>query len=241
MSQKIRTDALFIDLDGTIVNSINAYKEAVKNGLASIGITKFNKRKVKEIAKNFELNQPLDPILKQLLQKNRKKSFTNQEISHYKNLFIKNYLRTYYAITMEKCKPFKNVHKTLRILSEHFPLILITMRFIPKEQALNELKYWSLHPFFREIITAKDAEKPKPSPDPLIESAKKLNLQLTKCSIVGDSIADIRAGKSAGIKTIGVLSGLYSKKELEKEKPDLILRNINQLPKHIYFPKNKQP
>jgi phosphoglycolate phosphatase-like HAD superfamily hydrolase len=47
---------------------------------------------------------------------------------------------------------------------------------------------------------------------------------------VGDSISDIRAGKSAGATTVGVLSGIYSRKELEREKPDLILESVNFLP-----------
>jgi phosphoglycolate phosphatase-like HAD superfamily hydrolase len=47
---------------------------------------------------------------------------------------------------------------------------------------------------------------------------------------VGDSVADVKAGKNAGAKTVAVLSGIFSHKELEREKPDLILENINQLP-----------
>ena len=53
------------------------------------------------------------------------------------------------------------------------------------------------------------------------------------CVIAGDSVIDIRAGKAAGAKTVAVLSGLYSQKELAEEKPDLILKDITWLPNHV--------
>jgi phosphoglycolate phosphatase-like HAD superfamily hydrolase len=83
---------------------------------------------------------------------------------------------------------------------------------------------------FKLVVTALDACRPKPSPDGLIECARKLAINTCACIFVGDSIADIRAGKAARTKTVAVLSGLFSREELEKEKPDLILENVNKLP-----------
>jgi phosphoglycolate phosphatase-like HAD superfamily hydrolase len=51
--------------------------------------------------------------------------------------------------------------------------------------------------------------------------------------VVGDSVVDIRAGKNAGAKTVAVLSGIFSREELEKEKPDLILESVKELPDFI--------
>ena len=53
---------------------------------------------------------------------------------------------------------------------------------------------------------------------------------MCECVVVGDSVADIKAGKTAGIKTVAVLSGIFSREELESEKPDLILKSVNKLP-----------
>ena len=50
---------------------------------------------------------------------------------------------------------------------------------------------------------------------------------------MGDSVIDVRAGKAAGAKTAAVLSGLYGYDELVKEKPDLILNDVTELPKFI--------
>jgi phosphoglycolate phosphatase len=53
------------------------------------------------------------------------------------------------------------------------------------------------------------------------------------CVIVGDSISDIRAGKAAGTKTIAVLSGIFSFQELAEENPDLIIKDVTELPAFI--------
>jgi phosphoglycolate phosphatase-like HAD superfamily hydrolase len=53
------------------------------------------------------------------------------------------------------------------------------------------------------------------------------------CVIVGDSVTDVRAGKEAGALTAAVLSGLFSRGELAREKPDLILRDVTELPEFV--------
>ena len=47
--------------------------------------------------------------------------------------------------------------------------------------------------------------------------------------ITWNSIIDIKEGKHAGCKTVGVLSGYNSKVQLKKEKPDFIINNIMDL------------
>jgi phosphoglycolate phosphatase-like HAD superfamily hydrolase len=80
------------------------------------------------------------------------------------------------------------------------------------------------------VVTAFDTHRPKPSPETLITCAKRMSIDTCACLVVGDSVADIRAGKAAGAKTVAVLSGIFSCEELENEKPDLILANVNKLP-----------
>ncbi len=46
--------------------------------------------------------------------------------------------------------------------------------------------------------------------------------------LVGDTPKDILAGKEAGVKTIAVATGNYAEIDLEKEKPDLVLKDLTQ-------------
>ncbi|HSI37140.1 MAG: HAD family hydrolase [Phycisphaerae bacterium] len=55
---------------------------------------------------------------------------------------------------------------------------------------------------FDAIVTGDEAEKPKPNPEPLIQVARMLGVDPRKCAYVGDSPADVKAGRAAGMKTI---------------------------------------
>jgi len=220
--RKLRVKALLIDLDGTLVDSTEAYVAAAKSGFATIGLDRFDVKTAREIAKRFELKLPLDDLFTEI---HANRSMIRR--------FLEAYLNAYYAATLTKTKPLPNVHKTLQTLSRSFPLALITLRFISKEQVTGELRHLDFDKYFKAIVTALDVKKPKPYPDALLMGAERLGVPVGECTIVGDSIVDIRAGKSAGARTVAVLSGLFSEKELEKEKPDLIIENIGWLPKFL--------
>jgi len=214
MKKTMKVEGILLDLDGTIVDSKEAYHEAAKTAFKTIGQRMINTKIVTQIPKRLELKLPINDLLK---EGDARK-------------FLDAYLKTYYQVTPVKTKPLPRISETLRKLSKKAKLALITMRYVPKEKVCRELEKFGLAKYFQYIITALDTDDPKPSPEALIKCAKQLDIQMCKCVVVGDSIADIRAGKSAGAKTVGVLSGIFSRNELEKEKPDLILESVNQLP-----------
>jgi len=213
---KLKVKGILLDLDGTIVDSKEAYLEAAKTALQILGQKPPEKRTALEIPKRLEQNLPINGIV-------------NGSVTDFLNV----YLKTYYSVTMEKTKPFPNVQATLEQLSQKMKLALITMRFVPKTQIIMELELFSLAKYFSHIITALDTHKPKPSPEALIKTVKALNVNMCDCVIVGDSVIDVRAGKTAGAKTVAVLSGLFSRAELALEHPDLILNDVTQLPNHV--------
>ena len=52
---------------------------------------------------------------------------------------------------------------------------------------------------------------------------------------MGDARIDIKAGKAAGMKTIGVLTGFDDLKTLGREEPDAIIESVADLPDVINF------
>jgi phosphoglycolate phosphatase-like HAD superfamily hydrolase len=81
-----------------------------------------------------------------------------------------------------------------------------------------------------EIITADDTVKTKPAADPVVECNKRLGISAGRSVYVGDMRLDIKAGKAAGTKTIGVLTGFDDFESLKTEKPDAIINSIAELP-----------
>jgi HAD superfamily hydrolase (TIGR01509 family) len=167
-----------------------------------------------EIPKRLEQNLPIKDLLK---------GIDTQK-------FLDTYLVAYYQATSTKTKLVPKISDTLEKLSKKAKLALTTMRYVPKEEVSKELEKFGIAKYFQHIITALDTLDPKPSPEALIKCAKQLDIQMCECVVVGDSVADVKAGKNAGAKTVAVLSGIFSREELENEKPDLILESVNKLP-----------
>jgi len=213
---KLKAKGIFFDLDGTIVDSREAYVEAARTAFKAMGKEPPEAEAALEIPRRLEQNQPINDIVKGDVHK-----------------FLNVYLRTYYAISAEKTKLIPNIATTLETLSKKAKLALITMRSVPKDAITAELEHFGIAKYFTHIVTALDTHKPKPSPEALTKCIKALDVQICDCIIVGDSVNDIKAGKAAGAKTVAVLSGLFSHKELANEKPDLILENATKLPNHI--------
>ncbi|CED82178.1 Predicted haloacid-halidohydrolase and related hydrolases [Phaffia rhodozyma] len=57
------------------------------------------------------------------------------------------------------------------------------------------------------IVTADDVPKGKPNPDPYLEGAKRLGLDITKCLVVEDAPSGARAGLAAGSEVLAVGTG----------------------------------
>jgi len=212
----LKVRGILFDLDGTIVDSKEAYLEAAKTAFQALGQKAPSTQTALEIPKRLEQNQPIDDIIKADTQQ-----------------FLGVYLKTYYAITEKKTKPIPHVASTLWILQQKAKLAVITMRYVPKAAVLRELERFSLAKYFTHVITALDTHKPKPSPEALIQAVKTMDVQICDCLIVGDSVADIKAGKAVGARTVAVLSGLFSREELAKERPDFILKDVTELPSYI--------
>ena len=65
------------------------------------------------------------------------------------------------------------------------------------------------------VVTRDEVPFAKPDPDLFLAAASRLGVESVSCIVVGDSIWDILAARRAGALGVGVLSGGYSRQELE--------------------------
>lgn len=217
--QRLKVRALLIDLDGTLVDATEALVEAAKRALTTIGFNSISPRIGVEIARKLQSNLPLDDLLNE-----------SGIVGGKRQRFVTAYLDAFHNLTLKKTKPLPNVHMTLRTLSKHLPLALVTRRNISQKQLIKELKRLQFIQHFKAMVTSQDVTQPQPSPEILIKATQKLRVPVKECAFVADSIVDIQAGKAAGAKTIAVLSGLFNRQELETWKPDFIVKSVNCLP-----------
>ncbi|MED1852130.1 HAD-IA family hydrolase [Brevibacillus borstelensis] len=66
------------------------------------------------------------------------------------------------------------------------------------------LKEWGLAPYFDVVIAGDEVTNPKPDPEGILLAMEQLGATPEQTIYVGDSNADIIAGKAAGLVTVGV-------------------------------------
>jgi pyrophosphatase PpaX len=91
--------------------------------------------------------------------------------------------------------------------------------------------------FFDVIVTGDDVEHPKPHPEGINKVLKNLNVSHKEAVFLGDSDADIMAGKQANVHTIGV-HWLPNYHTIEfSVQPDEVYSNINEFFPSLSVPK----
>jgi beta-phosphoglucomutase len=91
---------------------------------------------------------------------------------------------------------------------------------------IHLLKANDLEKYFDAVLTAESISHSKPDPEIFLKTAFKLKASPEKCVVIEDSIFGVKAAKLANMSCIAVLTGVYSKQELEREKPDLIVKTL---------------
>ncbi len=120
------------------------------------------------------------------------------------------------------------VKQSLDSLAAHYPLAVISAR---GERGTQEfLEHHQLTPYFRCVVSGQTTTHTKPWPDPVFWAADKMDVSPKACVMIGDTTVDIRAGRTAGAQTIGVLSGFGDEKELARVQANLILPSVAELP-----------
>ena len=119
------------------------------------------------------------------------------------------------------------VDELLARLHGRYPMAVVSARDERGTRAF--LDHFNLTRYFEVIVTALTAPHTKPYPDPVIYAAQKMNVPPEACLMIGDTTVDMRAGKSAGAQTVGVLCGFGEQAELKRRGADLILQSTPEL------------
>ena len=89
--------------------------------------------------------------------------------------------------------------------------------------------------FFEVVISADEVYNPKPDPEAFLVVANRMGVNPKDCVVIEDSIFGVRAAKAANMKCIAVSTGVYNKKELAKEIPDMLISSLVEKDKILGF------
>jgi N-acetyl-D-muramate 6-phosphate phosphatase len=136
-------------------------------------------------------------------------------------------------LSRHRTKPLKKfilipgVVEMLEALKGRYPMSVVSARH--EKSTMRFLEQFDLVKYFDAVITGLSAPHTKPFPDPIFLAAQKMNVRSEECLMIGDTTVDIRAGKSAGAQTVGVLCGFGEEQELRDMGADLILSNTHEV------------
>ena len=204
---KIKT-GLF-DMDGTLIDSSAAI-------LCS----------VKEAARITGLRIPTDKEIKETIHLPSLLSFrvlySDKDPDEFNSVFLE--------LMRGKFKPMikevPNARMTLELLREKGINIGIvtTKDRVSAEETIRIFRFP-----YDVLLAAGDTARTRPDPEPLLKAIDLLDSSIFHSFYCGDTPQDIVQGRRAGVTTIGLTTGLYSKEELKKEKPDFVFDKIEMV------------
>jgi pyrophosphatase PpaX len=127
--------------------------------------------------------------------------------------------------------PYPGAAECLRTLREAgLRVAAVTAR--SKASSLGSLDQTGLAGLLEFTISAEDVTQTKPHPEALLLALDRLGVAPADAVMVGDTTADIEAGRAAGTTTIGALYGFHGE-PLADSRPDYLVRSIADVPSII--------
>lgn len=107
------------------------------------------------------------------------------------------------------------------------PLAVVTSKL--EVGARRALKLADIEDCFDVVVGIDQTTKHKPDPEPVWYALEKLGVPRERALFVGDSTHDMQAGRAAGVTTVAVLWGPYTRAQLEPTAPDYYVARFSEL------------
>lgn len=184
-SKPNKVEAIIFDLDGVIIDSLDAWFNVFNKTRQHYNFPKISKKEF------------IDKVWGGSIERDVKTYFKGKTIEDIsKHYFSK--MGKFEANT--KLNP--NVKETLKKLKEKkIKLAVVTNTFT--KAASEILEYHKIKDLFDVVLGGDDVENGKPAPDSLLKACKKLNIKPEEAVLVGDTMNDAGAAKNAGMFFIG--------------------------------------
>jgi HAD superfamily hydrolase (TIGR01509 family) len=123
---------------------------------------------------------------------------------------------------------------TVRDLAARWPLGLASSSNRPVIDLVLELT--GLCPCFEAAVSSEEVGRGKPAPDVYLETARRLEVEPTRCAAIEDSTNGIRSAKAAGMFAAVVPRPDFPPTPDALELADLVLGSLVELPKALDRP-----
>lgn len=204
---------LIFDLDGVLVDSSAAIVETVNKVLANNGHKAISTEKIRSLIGHhlIDIYKVAVPDLKDATAKQ----------------WVQDYIAHFQTISVANSFLYPHVKEVLSFFQGKKKISLATTKGEPEARRL--LHGLGCENYFDLMLGFNNVVNTKPDPEMIFKTLDYFKLKPEQAVIIGDTTLDIRAGKSAGIHTIGITTGTDTKETLLASSPDLIIDNLEEL------------
>ena len=212
------TRAVILDLDGTLLNTLEDLTDSVNHALVQFGYPERTLDEVRRFVGNGA---------RKLLERALPHEVSPQEF----DAFYQCYDAYYKAHSEVKTKPYDGAVALLRALRARGLYTAVLSN--KQDSAVRPL---CAH-YFPDLLVAATGptadRRTKPAPDGVFYIAETLGVGTDEILYVGDSEADVQTGRSAGVKTVAALWGFRDRETLEKAGAVLFAKSPEEILNHI--------
>ncbi len=134
----------------------------------------------------------------------------------------------YYAETTSLLRPLPGAREVLeRIASLGLQVVLATSA--PEDELAKLRKVLDREDVISTVTSSEDVDTAKPEPGHRQVALDRAGVAADRAVFVGDAVWDAEASARAGVRSIGVLSGGFSRGELEKAGASVVYENVSEL------------
>lgn len=194
------------DFDGVLVDSLDVYEKTVTDCLIKI---------------NRPLTRGREEFL-ELFEGNFYESLVKKGVDL--NEFMKASVDILAQVNFKDIKPITAAVPVVEELHKNHTLIVVSSN---ESSAIKEaLELFLYNEYFREILGSDFMLSKK---EKILYAIKKYQVTPQDIYYIGDTTGDIKEGKQAGVKTVGITWGWHSKEKMAAAKPDYLFDTPSEL------------
>ncbi|WP_198970527.1 phosphoglycolate phosphatase [Xylophilus sp. ASV27] len=210
-------DAAIIDLDGTLVDTLGDFEEALGRMLREFGRTALSRAEISRM-----VGKGSEHLVQSALAR---AGLAQQDVAD----ALQRYLRHYEAINGRHVALFPGVREGLQALQAH-GLRLACLTNKPQGLARTLLRSLGLDGFFACIHGGDSFARKKPDPLPLQKTCEALGTDTAHTLMIGDSANDAQAARAAGCPVVLVTYGFNHGEPVRQVDADGFVDSLEAVP-----------
>jgi phosphoglycolate phosphatase len=213
-SEPFDARAVLFDVDGTLVDSLNAFRIVAERAAAPYGVT------ITEAVVREALNttQPFWELALPVEWADRTATL---------EALARDAARLWPSVLREHGRVFPGVSAVLGSLRDRdVKLGIVTGS---RRGSLEALRDADLLDVFDAVVTGEDVQRRKPDPEGIVTCLAMLHVEPSDAIYAGDTPLDVRAAQAAGVFAVGVLGGAADSAMLAACGPHRVVKSVARL------------